>query len=598
MNWEEERYIRVYTRDTVSLRALGWEGRALFWEILRKADRAGIIALGKSGLRGLAAITDIPLEVVERVFPILLEDGCVEQSGTNLVVPKFIEAQEASMSVATRQKHSREKRRDMIRAGLDPAQRGTVIYFIQSEHGGHVKIGRADDVAKRIQGLATGRPDKLILLGAVPGTQADERRLHDALVTDRDRGEWFHPSTRVMLSAHTAALPGSAIGDVLRVATGHESSSDDSDPSRNDRCLPSDPSHSVTVTPIRSDPGLAVIGSSLRSDPAGMGEAPHAADPAVTNTGKLTPRVPATERPLPGPPGSDPSPDPAIPPPTPPPGAPVAGRAHVAVPSPARGGALPLPGMDAPPASRRGRRPKEGPSAEDRCREAYETGIRTSRPGERFVIAGKAFFSLLGRVVAEHARGPDESKFGGDALVVWFQERAEEFGRTVEPEYAGGYQPHAFAKWINARGESGPKLSADQEWVADRWRAARAKQSIPDAGVVDSKDIIRFWSLCEQAAHGALGEWKPTARQVAAFWVRSYLREKQDRANGVQDRGWPFGWLTADRCNAYGLPKQSDVETGPTVRKSSAPDNEPIPMPDFEKLRAGAAGVLALLRGR
>lgn len=226
MKWDEERYVRVYTRDTPPMLGMGWEARALFWEILRKADRAGALPLGKSGARGLAALTRIPQEVVERALPELLEDGCVEQSGTTLIVPNYIEAQEASMSPGHRQKESRERRRDMIRSGLDPDQRETVIYFIQSEHGGHVKIGRADDLAKRLQGLATGRPDKLILLGAVPGTLADERRVHAAFAAHRDKGEWFFPHEQVMAAAR-AAVTGATIEDVLRhglSVTCHETS--------------------------------------------------------------------------------------------------------------------------------------------------------------------------------------------------------------------------------------------------------------------------------------------------------------------------------------------------------------------------------------
>ena len=72
MRWEDERYVRVYTRDTAELLALGWEARALFWEVLRKVDRAGLLPLGKTGVRGLAAVTGIPAEVVGRALALLL----------------------------------------------------------------------------------------------------------------------------------------------------------------------------------------------------------------------------------------------------------------------------------------------------------------------------------------------------------------------------------------------------------------------------------------------------------------------------------------------------------------------------------------------
>jgi len=218
MHWENERYVRVYVRDTVELLALGWEGRALLWEILRKADRAGVVPLGKAGARGLAALTGVPVEVVERVLPVLISDGCVEMSGTNLVVPNFIEAQEASMSSAARQRECRERRRDQIRNGLRDDHRSPVVYFIQAENGGHVKIGRTDDLAKRLQGLSTGRPDALVVLGAIPGASEDERRIHEALAEYRDRGEWFLPHPAVMAAAK-AAVTGAVADDVLRAVS-------------------------------------------------------------------------------------------------------------------------------------------------------------------------------------------------------------------------------------------------------------------------------------------------------------------------------------------------------------------------------------------
>jgi Meiotically up-regulated gene 113 len=191
MRWEDERYVRLYTRDTASWMAIGWEAQALFMLIMRKVDRAGVLELGKTGTRGLSGLFQMPIDVVERAIVALLEDGCIERVGANLVIPNYIEAQEASMSPNMRQKESRLRRRDMVRSGLDPNARETAIYFIQSEHGGPVKIGMADDVARRLVGLQTSRPDKLVILGAFPGTVADERALHSAFASAREKGEWF-----------------------------------------------------------------------------------------------------------------------------------------------------------------------------------------------------------------------------------------------------------------------------------------------------------------------------------------------------------------------------------------------------------------------
>lgn len=254
MRWEDERYVRIYTRDTPEWISLGWEAQSLFILLLRKLDRAGVLELGKSGARGLAALLRMPQDVTERALAALIEDGCVEQRGSNLVVPNFIEAQESTMSPSVRQKESRERRRDLIRSGLDPNQRETVIYFIQSEHGGPVKIGRADDLAKRLQGLGTGRPDTLVLLGAVAGTVEDERRVHAALNVYREKGEWFSPSPMVMACAR-AAVTGATIEDVLRHAVTCHTGADSVTPTvtiRDGQHVASNvPS---TVTPYRTVP--------------------------------------------------------------------------------------------------------------------------------------------------------------------------------------------------------------------------------------------------------------------------------------------------------------------------------------------------------
>lgn len=111
MRWEDERYVRVYTRDTPDWVSLGWEAQALFVLLLRKCDRAGTLDLGRSGKRGLAALLAMPLEVVERALDVLLEDGCVERHETQLVVRNFVSAQEAVASAARRAREYRERGR-------------------------------------------------------------------------------------------------------------------------------------------------------------------------------------------------------------------------------------------------------------------------------------------------------------------------------------------------------------------------------------------------------------------------------------------------------------------------------------------------------
>jgi hypothetical protein len=112
MNWGDERYVRIYTRDTADWLSLSFLAQGLFCLILRKLDRAGVMQLGRHGRRAVAITVGHPGDWprLEPALEELIEDGCVVIKGDLLVVPNFIEAQEAPMSDAQRQRESRERR--------------------------------------------------------------------------------------------------------------------------------------------------------------------------------------------------------------------------------------------------------------------------------------------------------------------------------------------------------------------------------------------------------------------------------------------------------------------------------------------------------
>lgn len=78
-----------------------------------------------------------------------------------------------------------------------------MIYFIQAEGLGHIKIGFTDhdDTLQRLVQLQTGSPVPLRLLGTIPGTLNDEKTLHRRFASDRVQGEWFKPSTKLLALA-------------------------------------------------------------------------------------------------------------------------------------------------------------------------------------------------------------------------------------------------------------------------------------------------------------------------------------------------------------------------------------------------------------
>jgi hypothetical protein len=113
MRWEDERYVRLYVRDSIGWLSLSFDAQALFCLILRKVDRAGILVLGKYGKRAVATIVG-HAHLWPRLEPVideLVSDGCIVLDGDRLIVRNFIEAQEAPQSDALRQREHRERAR-------------------------------------------------------------------------------------------------------------------------------------------------------------------------------------------------------------------------------------------------------------------------------------------------------------------------------------------------------------------------------------------------------------------------------------------------------------------------------------------------------
>lgn len=125
MDWSNERYVRFYTRDTTTWRLLCWQAQAVFPQLLKHVDRAGVFDLGGvSPAEGVAAaLPKWPLEVIEAAIgsqddkESLVGRGVIELGDDAIVLPKFIEAQEAAQSDAQRKRDERSRRRAKARHG-------------------------------------------------------------------------------------------------------------------------------------------------------------------------------------------------------------------------------------------------------------------------------------------------------------------------------------------------------------------------------------------------------------------------------------------------------------------------------------------------
>lgn len=110
MDWSNEEYVRLYTRETTDDLELSWEALALWHAMLRKLDRSGLMK-AKNGWRSVAMATRIPVDVVLRAGAELINDGRVREVAGGFLAPNFIEAQTASKSDKARQRESRDRRR-------------------------------------------------------------------------------------------------------------------------------------------------------------------------------------------------------------------------------------------------------------------------------------------------------------------------------------------------------------------------------------------------------------------------------------------------------------------------------------------------------
>jgi hypothetical protein len=120
VDWSNEEYVRVYTRETADDLDLSWEALAIWRALLLKFDRSGVIS-ARNGWLSVSRMTRIPAEVVERAGPELLADGRLRQIEGGFLAPNFIDAQTASKSDRVRQKESRDRRRQEAAAQVvDP----------------------------------------------------------------------------------------------------------------------------------------------------------------------------------------------------------------------------------------------------------------------------------------------------------------------------------------------------------------------------------------------------------------------------------------------------------------------------------------------
>jgi len=115
--FSDEKYVKLYSRDTLTWQTWPWEARALLSLLLRKVDGAGLLETGRMDpVQAVALQVALPIAVVEVGLPALLESGTVVQVQAGILVAKFVEAQEATKTEARKKKDQRERERDQRKA--------------------------------------------------------------------------------------------------------------------------------------------------------------------------------------------------------------------------------------------------------------------------------------------------------------------------------------------------------------------------------------------------------------------------------------------------------------------------------------------------
>ena len=102
-----------------------------------------------------------------------------------------------------------------------------MIYFIQPDCGGPIKIGHSVNVAKRLNQLQGAHYEKLDVLLCMPGRKDLESKLHERFNALRLRGEWFSPGDDLLAFIAASKQEQESDGGKWPVAICHLETCDD-----------------------------------------------------------------------------------------------------------------------------------------------------------------------------------------------------------------------------------------------------------------------------------------------------------------------------------------------------------------------------------
>lgn len=111
-DWSKQRWIKLYTHDSLTWLSWPWETRAVFLLLLRKVDADGTLKTeGMQPWDAVSILTGCPVDVARSALEHMERTGTARLSGDAVQVINFAAAQKARTSNAERQRRHRESQR-------------------------------------------------------------------------------------------------------------------------------------------------------------------------------------------------------------------------------------------------------------------------------------------------------------------------------------------------------------------------------------------------------------------------------------------------------------------------------------------------------
>lgn len=124
MDFADERFVRIYTRDSKTWLRWGWEGQTVFVLTMRKFDQTGRIDDVDDPVEDIALMAGLPVEVVRVGLPRILASGTFVRSQRAIECPNYIDGQTASRSDSARCREYRAR----LKARREAARRAPDTY--------------------------------------------------------------------------------------------------------------------------------------------------------------------------------------------------------------------------------------------------------------------------------------------------------------------------------------------------------------------------------------------------------------------------------------------------------------------------------------